>query len=576
MIKKIVFGLVALFLGAALIYGCGQTTSSSGGGTVSPTSQTFGNVMGTVTDEAGSALGSVKVTVTSSNQATAVSGSTNDQGWFSLSNVMPNGKVLVTFSLTGKVPVQKVIGVQARQSTFVDVTMVAASPNQSLNLSNGGTLTGTSGTGLSATVMFSTNTALVDAGGNPYTSSTANVSVTPFDLTNSTNFNAFPGQFSGQRLDSSVVDFASYGFVNVSVTDASGNPLNLAAGTATVTMAVPAALQGTAPSPIPMWYYNATTGTWIEDGTATYNAATQSYVGTVTHFSTWNFDIPYSQRANVIGKVVDSSGIPIAGAQIYIKGLNWASGDTGTLADGKFNDRVKAGDAFTIYAQKGNKKSTVVSVAAGLTSTTTPYDVGNLVIANSAVFQVTLTWEANPRDLDSHLTIPASIEGGTIRYHLYYGNRGSTPTTRWPNANLDTDDTSSYGPEVTTVNKLYAGVYRFCVHHYSGTGTISTSPTRVELLVNSGPVAGIYDFDSPAGAPLAANGTDGTGDIWRVFDLTVDSSGTITNIATIGNFQASVSAADNADDGTYSPQGSGTAVMSASGIHPTAFEILKK
>ena len=51
-------------------------------------------------------------------------------------------------------------------------------------------------------------------------------------------------------------------------------------------------------------------------------------------------------------------------------------------------------------------------------------------------YRVILTWGSSPSDLDSHLEGPG--------YHVFYSNKTGK------NAELDVDDTTSYGPETVT------------------------------------------------------------------------------------------------------------------------------
>jgi hypothetical protein len=121
---------------------------------------------------------------------------------------------------------------------------------------------------------------------------------------------------------------------------------------------------------------------------------------------------------------------------------------------------------------------------------------------------ITLTWGDNPRDLDSHLVGPDS-NGGS--FHVDYRNREVT------DANLDVDDTSSYGPEIITLRTLRPGIYRYFVHHYSGSGSLSTSEAVVTLNVNNaGDISGMQRTKSFA-VPL-----QGEGLVWNVFNIRVD------------------------------------------------------
>jgi hypothetical protein len=140
---------------------------------------------------------------------------------------------------------------------------------------------------------------------------------------------------------------------------------------------------------------------------------------------------------------------------------------------------------------------------------------------DAPLVQITLIWGQDPRDLDSHLT--ARLNDNTT-FHVYYSSSGSLSSE--PYANLDTDDTTSYGPEVTSISRLRQGTYRYSVRHYAGSGTIETSGAEVNLVI---PGVGIYRFTPPAGQP---SGTS----IWRIVDITVDSVGHVAAINPINGY----------------------------------------
>jgi len=107
--------------------------------------------------------------------------------------------------------------------------------------------------------------------------------------------------------------------------------------------------------------------------------------------------------------------------------------------------------------------------------------------------RITLTWGANPRDLDSHLWTP-SIGGHS--YHVYFSSKGSENSP--PYAELDVDDVSSYGPENITIKQLFSGTYYYSVYHYSGTGTITTSGANVKVYGPQGDV--LNSLNVPSGS----------------------------------------------------------------------------
>jgi hypothetical protein len=131
------------------------------------------------------------------------------------------------------------------------------------------------------------------------------------------------------------------------------------------------------------------------------------------------------------------------------------------------------------------------------------------------VYRIVLTWNAEPRDLDSHLITPL-ISG--YSYHIYYNNRGSL--TSLPYAHLDQDARYGYGPETVTIQKHYAGTYKYYVYQYAGTGTLSSSKAKV-LVYRGSSLLKTYNVP-----------TTGSGYYWRVFNLN-GGTGAITTINTI-------------------------------------------
>lgn len=148
----------------------------------------------------------------------------------------------------------------------------------------------------------------------------------------------------------------------------------------------------------------------------------------------------------------------------------------------------------------------------------------------SGQFRTILTWGQNPSDLDSHMTGPAA-DGS--RWHVYYSNK-----TAGGQCALDVDDTSSLGPETVTcpptgtTGALQPGVYRYSVHHYSGSENIGNSGANVRLEFGNGQT---YNFTPPAGTYV------GSRDVWTVFELTVHADGT-SNVAPVNAVMAGVSA----------------------------------
>lgn len=129
-------------------------------------------------------------------------------------------------------------------------------------------------------------------------------------------------------------------------------------------------------------------------------------------------------------------------------------------------------------------------------------------------YRIVLTWGETPWDLDSHLSGPRNADGD--RFHVYYSNRSATASTEDGNvtvAQLDHDDTSSYGPETITLIKLSNdSVYHYAVHDFtnrnsSDSKALSMSGAKIVIYHGNGAIA---TFNVPINK---------VGTVWNVFDI---------------------------------------------------------
>lgn len=122
---------------------------------------------------------------------------------------------------------------------------------------------------------------------------------------------------------------------------------------------------------------------------------------------------------------------------------------------------------------------------------------------NDNQLRIVLTWGVNPYDLDSHLIGPTNTNG---QFHISYQNKQYIDNGEIV-ANLDIDDTSSYGPETTTIYSPINGTYNFYVYNYSGSPSINTSNAKVVVYIGNSNIPS-YVFNVP---------NNGTGRTWNVF-----------------------------------------------------------
>jgi hypothetical protein len=340
---------------------------------------------------------------------------------------------------------------------------------------------------------------------------TGNIKVAMTPINPAVDIATMPGDLTALSAGAQV-PIESFGALGVQLSDAAGAALNLRAGqTATIRIPV-ASRDASTPGTMPLFYFDTATGLWVQEGTATLAGAApnQYYQGTVTHFSTWNAD-RVLDTIRYTGCLVDANGARVGLARAYGEGINY-SGASNAVVDalGNFTIPIRRSSTATLIALSGALITNTVSVgpyATDFTSTTCL----TLGAVGSGV-SIKLTWGLVPSDLDSHLITPS----GT---HISYSNRGGLAAA--PFANLDVDDTDSYGPEVVTISKLMVGTYKYYVENYRGqaSGLFSNSSARVELSVPNRTTE-LYTVPT-VGESTATND-------WVLFEMDVDSACNIT------------------------------------------------
>ena len=152
----------------------------------------------------------------------------------------------------------------------------------------------------------------------------------------------------------------------------------------------------------------------------------------------------------------------------------------------------------------------------------TDYDFTISPILSDNNIRIVLTWGVSPSDLDSHLTGQTPSNGS---FHVFFAeqvyNYGGEQM-----ANLDVDDTSSYGPETITILKNIYGTYTYYVHDYTNGNNYSST-----ALSRSGAVVKVFSgSEQIAEYYVPANKT---GTYWTVF--TIDQNGNIVPVNTVSN-----------------------------------------
>lgn len=443
----------------------------------------------------------------------------NDQGYFSAADVVPGDAVLIDVNVPGYVPTQRVVQVNQGQETFVDVRLLLMAAPVSIDATLGGTVS----FGVNGSLVIPAG-ALEDASGNPF-SGTASASVTVIDGSTPAGQAAMPGELVGTPTSfgaSAEVPLITFSMIYFNLVDsATQNPLVL---TSSLSAAMPLVANNTssAPATIAFWRYDNGQGRWVQVGTATLDTTVTPPLYRTTLINSggyWNCDMP--QITACVEGVVQSNNGPVSNAQVVANGLTYnGTDDDYTDSDGRFRLRLMASTARLAQAAQITAQYGGYYTETPLVISPTPTQLeadGCLqlepVAVQAPIARFVLTWGESPFDLDSHFTGPDELNPGS-RFHVYYSN----PSTA--QANLDTDDTSSFGPEIVSLLTYVDGEYVYSIHNYSGEtgGPIALSGAKVEA----------KDFPSPGNSTVfevqdaQSSITTETDVVWRVVKFNVN------------------------------------------------------
>ena len=285
-------------------------------------------VVGFIFDPSGTPINGV--TVLSSNGQSAT---TDVSGGFIFAAT--GGFQKVTASKSGYFSNFKMITVDG--ITNVNITLLAESgtgSSVSLTGLTTGAVTGT-GTGRSsnnAEVEFPVN-AIVDGSNNPVASATMKIGNIVVSDTGAAD--VFPGYFLGD-VSGSNDPIESYGYINVSVEDGSGNPLSLNPAIGAI-VRIPVNPDPVGTNSINAWRLNETTGIWEQAGTANRVGVTNVFEFTTTTFSWLNLDVPLPSTCSltVTAYATQDQSTTAKGVDVNVNVTTQAWGSRPTIWQGR-------------------------------------------------------------------------------------------------------------------------------------------------------------------------------------------------------------------------------------------------
>lgn len=127
---------------------------------------------------------------------------------------------------------------------------------------------------------------------------------------------------------------------------------------------------------------------------------------------------------------------------------------------------------------------------------------------NEDEYRIVLTWNATPRDLDSHLFAPNDTENDD--YHICYYHMSDYEG----NTSLDVDDVDGYGPETTTINHIKQGHYKFYVSDFTNCSMDNEESMEMSMSSATVRVYGKQGLIQTFYVPVNQKGV-----IWEVFEI---------------------------------------------------------
>ena len=448
------------------------------------TTKVSSSVSGFVTDENELPVKNANVFVGTSTTLT------DKYGYFEIRNVqVVQNAAMVTIAKTGYFKGIKTYIATAGKSAFFRIKLIAKVTGGTVNAATGGTVTVAG----NLNILFPAS-AFVNASTNASYTGTVNVAAFKIDPTSADLPRIMPGDLRGLNTDGNLQILTSYGMAAVELTGAGGELLQIAPGKkATMTMPIPSSIIASAPTTIPLWYFDETNGLWKQEGTAT--KVGNNYVGDVSHFSFWNYDVP----ANYVQfncTVVNSTGQPIPNVQVKITRVsnpNFAG--YGYTDSAGYVGGAVPNNAQLLLEVFGNGGCNVASYSQTFTTTNVNVSLGAIIISTATPLSIisgTVTNCSNSPVTSGFIIIK---DGFAFSRHAL-SNTGTYSVMRLFCGNTSNNITI-IGEDVAAAQQSNATVYPIAAGNNS-IPTIQACGVSIQQFVNFTINASLYNYTPPS------------------------------------------------------------------------------
>jgi hypothetical protein len=333
------------------------------------------SVQGRVLDENGLPVQGAAVTSGTASTTTDVN------GVFSFTDISLSSRFgFVKIAKQGYFTGSRSMLTSAGSSNYVTISLIPRTSKGSFSASSGGSITVEAGD----TVAFDASS-VVNAATNAAYSGTVHVYAAYLDPLSQNCAGQMPGDLRGIGTDGKETLLQSFGMMVVELEGDGGEKLQIASGkVANITMKIPDAEKATAATTIPLWYFNDTTGRWIEQGTATRKG--DSYCGQTSHFTWWNCDAP-TGAVNLKLQLKDQHGNPLTYTRVDITSPTLGTRSGYTDVNGSLSGLVPKGQTLQL---KVISSCGTLLAGANVGPALADQDLGTLTV-NSDIATLTLS-----------------------------------------------------------------------------------------------------------------------------------------------------------------------------------------
>jgi len=258
------------------------------------------SVYGRIIDEAGIPIAGAKV------KGPINTTTTNVNGEFTFTNISLNDYgAQISASYPGYFDGARTFIARQGQKHYIEIQLMKKSADGILSSTTGGTITLTNG----ASLLLPANALKNQSTGVVYNGD-VHVALTYIDPTATNSGKQIPGALRGFNTAGLEKGLESYGMIGIEITDNAGNILQLDSfKTAILNFPIPTSIKKYAPSnTIALWSFNASSGFWEQEGSATYNG--NNYSATITHFSFWGCHDTYN-GVRFSATIIDQNNNPM-------------------------------------------------------------------------------------------------------------------------------------------------------------------------------------------------------------------------------------------------------------------------